>query len=426
MQGSDYQVKTINMMKRAFSTCLSSATAVLAMTIIFFLLVSATCFIPSNNIKSNVLQSTKLIEEEGIKHKICNFFLFRLDNFTDALMMNIAAGVDNKHPVSSAMKTTYHLEEGGRINILEANYQLCNNQYDHLIPVDYERYWHGYLVLLRPLLTLTDYQGIRIILTLFISCLFIFLCYTLYKYGDKYLLGTFLFCSLVFNLWIIPLSLQFSTTFIITFSYCILIVYKRRFNSVRQLLLPMVIIGGITSFFDLLTTPLLTLSIPLSIALYQSNETTKEKWLSTLNSIVAWCFGYATIWINKWLLAHWTVDYQLSDALQQASMRTSTIYENVDMSLKGIFTFLLDYPLLLTVLLFFTLLFIVFNIILYRKNSQEFIHHSMLLLVAALPFFWCLILRNHSVIHHWFVWRVFMASIFAYLLFIRKMRVKKG
>ena len=188
----------------------------------------------------------------------------------------------------------------------------------------------------------------------------------------------------------------------------------------------MVIIGGITSFFDLLTTPLLTLSIPLSIALYQSNETTKEKWLSTLKSIVAWCFGYATIWINKWLLAHWTVDYQLSDALQQASMRTSTIYENVDMSLKGIFTFLLDYPLLLTVLLFFTLLFIVFNIILYRKNSQEFIHHSMLLLVAALPFFWCLILRNHSVIHHWFVWRVFMASIFAYLLFIRKMRVKKG
>ena len=68
MQGSDYQVKTINMMKRAFSTCLSSATAVLAMTIIFFLLVSAACFIPSNNIKSNVLQSTKLIEEEGIKH----------------------------------------------------------------------------------------------------------------------------------------------------------------------------------------------------------------------------------------------------------------------------------------------------------------------------------------------------------------------
>ncbi|MGN0068663.1 MAG: hypothetical protein ACI350_02875 [Prevotella sp.] len=361
----------------------------------------------------------KTMEEEGLKHKISGFFLFRLDNFTDALMMDIAVAVDDAKPIESALSNTYYLEDD-RMSVAKATEKACYGDINNLQPIKYERYWHGYLVTLRPLLLITDYQGIRTLNIIFLSTIFILLCTLLYHYGDKYLCYAFVFTMAVFNVWIIPFSMQFSTTFYIAFIssvFLLIIHHKQNFKHTAFLF---TVTGGFTAFMDLLTTPLLTLALPLTFMVYISKEKYTCNTIRILESVFFWLAGYVMIWVSKWFIAHWMVDYAISDAFNQAVMRTSTSYGDVDMSISGIFKYISNYPSLLYAIIFLILIFLAFNLYLLKKNKNIYITNTPLLLIAIMPFLWCLLLRNHSIIHYWFVWRIFIASLLPFLLFLIK------
>ena len=107
----------------------------------------------------------------------------QFDNYTDALMINTAYSIDNNKPfessflarknyipnvtddiyqdtageLKSSSKYKYHNEVG------ELN-DLVNGE--KVESFEYARYWHGYLIILRPLLAFISLNEIRVIFTI--------------------------------------------------------------------------------------------------------------------------------------------------------------------------------------------------------------------------------------------------------------------
>ena len=392
---------------------------------LFFASIVLVHLIPQNWIKSNVIKSVQTIQSEGLYPNLLNFKLFQLDNFTDAVMHNIAMTGDHKKPVLSAMGNFYYRSESF-LNIANDAEKVAKDQLSNLSKVSYGRYWQGYLVFLKPLLVIFDYSQIRIVYYL----LFVFLIgsisyLTFKKNKNLVLLSSFLLTIVLFNVFIIPLSLQFSTVFIIAFIGIISILLKpiKYANEISYLPL-FFIIGGCTSFFDFLTAPLVTLGLPLLFLVESHQKKWKEKLLMVIKISVVWGIGYSLIWASKWLLGSVLTDVNIfNDAMNSSAKRTSNDYRGMEMTISNIAKFIwkniemygLQVYAYISVIAMALLIFVYTKLV---KSKAVLLNNIYLLLIAMMVPLWFLVLRNHSIQHGWFTWRAASVSVFALILFI--------
>ena len=376
--------------------------------------------IPSRCLYPHASSSLTALDGEGLKYKVAGFPLFRLDNFTDALMVSVAVSAGGDDPLHAALQNSYAVQDD-RMSVVEATQDWMAGRREGVTQIPYARYWHGYLVVLRPLLLATDWSGIRVVNCICFAVLLCCLCIVLRRCGSRRLFWCFLASAAAVNIGLVPLSMQFSSVFYIAFSAMIyLLIYKDRMRATHRMLPFFMVTGGLTAFFDLLTTPLVTLCLPLIV--YLSEVRTAGRRAALFGACAGWGAGYALMWAGKWLLAGWLTGFDIAgDALQQVMVRTSTEYDGFDMSLAGIGSFALRQaaarPWLAVAALAVAVAFAAFTLWCRRTHRQRFRDNSWLLIVAAMPVAWCLLVRNHSVIHYWFVWRVFVVTIFALLLF---------
>ena len=404
-----------------------SIIVIITMVSLCFILSIIPNYIPGHIIKKNLDKSIDIIISDDSEQPICNLIFFKLDNFTDALMLNIANNVNSNTPLKSAMENKYFTDDN--FDIISTTKNIINNDYDNATSVNYTRYWHGNQLFLRPLLLICDYNGIRIVNCICLSFLFIFLCFLLIKNEQRSIAISLCISIIAMNLWIVPLSMQFSTTFYISFlaSIFLLLMLENKNNMKKNIFQFFIVVGGATSFFDLLTTPLITLGIPLIIYTSVINISIREKIYSVVSCSIAWIIGYSFVWISKWCFAHYIIGYDFYDAISSIMFRTSTEYNDFDMSLKGIFDFMINHaPIAFYIASILFILFIIFNLILYYKKKSAFIENSFLLLISSMPIIWCIVLRNHSIIHCSFVWRVFIISMVSYILFINNIYLSKN
>lgn len=137
--------------------------------------------IPSSAIKENVTKSSEYLKQYGekeivdLKYKKEEIFLF-----TDALMLNTAYSIDSENPIESALlarknyipgqtqtiskdreknlgASKIHTDKNGNIFQVDELYGLMHEE-NITESFEYARYWHGYLILLRPLLLVTSYK----------------------------------------------------------------------------------------------------------------------------------------------------------------------------------------------------------------------------------------------------------------------------
>ena len=134
----------------------------IAMIVLFTAAIIAVHFIPKQSIDENIVSSAKTLQEEGFNKRFLNLTIFKADNFTDTYMLNIAASADENHAVDCAL-SNYTFTSGDPDTMAFDTERLAKHDSSDLSRDSYARYWHGYLVFLRPLLTITDYSGIRII-----------------------------------------------------------------------------------------------------------------------------------------------------------------------------------------------------------------------------------------------------------------------
>ena len=137
--------------------------------------------IPSSAIKENVTRSSEYLKQYGekeivdLKYKKEEIFLF-----TDALMLNTAYSIDSENPIESALlaRKNYipgqtqtiskdkeknlgaskaHTDKNGNIFQVDELYGLMHGE-SITESFEYARYWHGYLIFLRPLLLVLNYE----------------------------------------------------------------------------------------------------------------------------------------------------------------------------------------------------------------------------------------------------------------------------
>ena len=181
------------------------------------------------------------------------------------------------------------------------------------------------------------------------------------------------------------------------------------------------VIGGITSFFDLLTAPIVTLSIPLAIYILLTKNITFKKFAYIC---IAWSVGYALLWASKWGVAMLlTTGDIVSSVQEQISLRTSATYQGMEMTLPNIWKFVFDNLRNMDLMLYFwlSILVLVFMFAIYIKyfsGKQAFKQYYPFLIIFLMFPVWFFVLRNHSIQHGWFTWRAIAGMVFSILIFI--------
>jgi len=122
----------------------------------------------------------------------------------------------------------------------------------------YARYWHGYQIVLLPLLELFTYQQLKVFIGCVVAAELVAVAVLLIRKHRMIaeallLVGAFL---LSFG-FMASASLQYATTYLIAFSaLLVFLLFERRLSSRTTGFF--FVIGILTAFFDILSTPLLT------------------------------------------------------------------------------------------------------------------------------------------------------------------------
>lgn len=291
---------------------------------------------------------------------------------------------------------------------------------------DYARYWHGYQVILRPLLEIFSYAQIKYLLMFVIFILFAFTVVVLKQKLNTAIAFLFAVVSIASFIILIPACMQFASVFVIMMSLIIAICkcYKPGEKSYLKWCYAFLIVGMITNFLDLLTAPIITLGVPLVVLLlinlkYHENNLIKRNILTTILCSATWVIGYALTWLSKWVLASLVLKRNvITQSIEQIFFR---IGGNSEYPLNRSYMFRINfrayfgslgsksYVVLGIILIGFILLYIFF-----RKPIKNVIAVIPFLIIAVYPIVWMLVLSNHSQIHAFFVNRILMIMPFAF------------
>lgn len=377
----------------------------------------AVYLIPVENMQRNVEKSMDIFMEEGENPFVLNGYKgSSLDNYTDAIMLGSAVYGEGDEPAAvRAMRVSR--ASGAADAPMESLATYLESRGTEGEHTDYARYWHGYLVLLKPLLCFLDYVQIRILngilLIGMLSWIVLeFLKKKMWRGAAAYLLSV---CS-VFPM-AIPFSLQFSTIFYIG-NIALLLVLKG--NSIwkekDRYLLFFEIVGMCTSYLDFLTYPLFTFGMPMVMCLTLNKEySLKDKLCFFLKNGIAWGIGYTFMWAGKWLVGSLiTGENLLTSVLGIASLRMSG--QAFNESLNRIMAILRNgyiYFNLAGVILAAVVLVWIFVSVWKKRDALNVAELLPLGMAACMPVLWYFVMANHSYIHYWYTFRSLAVSVFA-------------
>lgn len=398
------------------------ATTILGIGIIGGYLILVLVFaLPVGRMHNNMIKSGAAFDSQ-YTFLIDDNITTKIDDFTDALMLMTAGNGEDRNPFTAAVYD-YHYSRGELLpNEVISDFENTENK-----SVQYGRYWHGYLLFLKPLLMFFNYNEIMIITSVVTIALMMGVVYLLVKKGlGKLVIPYGVTAALMFPI-AISLCLQYMGVFAVLnlALICILLFYERIFEREWFFYL-FLIIGMAVCYFDLLTYPVVTLGIPLAVWLVLKN---REKMLSFWNNLkliisgaIAWGIGYAGIWVGKWTLGSIITGKNLFvDAIGAAEERMSTTtvgeisrFQPIGEAVKYIFT--------APVITMFILALVVLIVLLVMKkieiSKEKALDNLWMFVIALIPLAWYMFMANHSSWHIFFTYRTFGVFIFAVTCYV--------
>ena len=387
----------------------------------YLLLVGVYC-IPTQEIDKNLKESLKILDNEGsYPEKISGYYDSRLDNWTDSIML-LTAVHENDSPayVSAALNARSSVSEKKPYEVYIQIYKEKSK--DNLQTTTYGRYWHGYLVLLKPLLYFFNlgeirYLNICVQMLLFSAIVMLLTAKKKVIYIIPILLG-WLFINPISTM----LSLQFTTiTMLVFIQFIIFLLMDEKYKNNSFLVAVHFLLAGIlTSYMDLLTFPLLTLALPLAfwVALDCKNGILKNVFRVVKYSII-WGIGYGGMWAGKWTLGSVVSGTNiLKEAADQAAFRSGYSAADGDFTygklIEKVFNASND------VIIYGAIIALIAMVVwgCYKKT----IHFNLGLAISyaiifLMPFVWYAALGNHSYWHFWFTFRELVICLYAVLMF---------
>ena len=381
--------------------------------------------LPVAPMRENVARGTQVYNLEGnFPELAAGYRSTKLDNDTDATMLANAV-----YPVSDILQDAFSVPMIGYENRSDRLYSLLdyvNHVKGATYVTTYPRYWHGYLIFLKPLLLLFDFSDIRV-LNMTIQFLLIVLCiFQMAKTKHSQYIPAFFLLLIVWNPITISLSFQNSTCFYITIFAILYLLFTKKEIYAISLKLPylFLLVGIVTVYFDFLTYPLVSLGIPLVIWLNETEKSLKQNLKTIIICSIFWGIGYVGMWIEKWILASCILRKNIfTDGLSQFLVRSSNEIEGTVFSKWDCITLqisvLLKWPYFL--LFIGVLIFILLKnrktllIILKSKKECYFVISRFVpyLLLCLYPFIWYCVASNHCYINPKFTYRLLGFTIFA-------------
>lgn len=400
-----------------------------------FLLLVLVYALPAAPIKQHVNESISQFKIEGeYPLEYQGFPGSKRDNFTDALMLNIASDTSSESVLIRSAANYYRTYTGKPVISWLKIYKKAPKSETF---VSYARYWHGYLVFLKPLLTVFNYQQIRMINYLVELLLILYLTLLLAKKGKRQFILPFLCVLTFFPLTVISKSLQFSTVFYPTIISLILITKWHSFFQAKQLYgLFFLLLGMTVNYIDLLTYPAVSLGFALCFYIMMEESAAAQSCLNlpllpvrinpsalrTIHYSFAWLLGYAGMWASKWCISSLVLRQNIiKDAAASISFRTSDSFNGITWSYGDVLSKNLANISKTNLALAVLILIILFAVMLkkgLRPQLSALPKGCGFLLTAFIPFIWYFVLKNHSCIHNFFTYRNFSISLLALLFYI--------
>lgn len=408
--------------KYFFITMLTLFVAIIAGA----LLLLAVYLLPTHEMKANARRSTAIYDYEGVYPQLMSGYkMSQLDNCTDATMVLNAIYPGSDNIIDDAMNV-YRIEYRERTPVGSLT-DFANDVKKETHTLKYSRYWHGYLVLLKPLLLFFDIADIRVInMCLFFSLLIYILLLMQKKEMGNYI-PHFLIAILLLNPLTIPLSLQFSTVSYIMLLAVLCVIRKGKWEW-NQMIFFYLIIGILTAYFDFLTFPLVGLYFPMIFMLMKEKSWKKGTQIVIFGSIM-WIIGYAAMWSGKWLIGSFlTGSNFFADAFGRAAEYTNMEYgdgkvNTLQVIIKNIGV-LIKWPFVIGGV--GVLGWLIKGVLPIKKSlidKARWLVPFGLIMVA--PICWYIAAGTHSYIHYWFTYRELCVSILAFLIFATKLMSEK-
>lgn len=394
----------------------------LIMIVVFSIAMIGTYLLPNERIRAHIAESKELLINQNGNPLFTDYIKgANLDVFTDLLIMNTAMNKGKTEDESVFIRafenSRYSNEEDNSYTSLQEtveNPDIHNNQ-------EYSRYWHGIQTIIRPLLLFFNYEEIRYIFMILIFVLLGISLLLINKNISFMHSMAFLVSMLAVCIFIVPMSIQYSAIFIITLLAVIIVNLLHKKQKAKFIPYLFFIIGGLTTFFDLLTAPLLTLGIPLIIeVLLRSREESlsiKKAFLEIIKLSILWAIAYGTIFFAKWVIASLIMQKDLiTVAINQILFRTNGSEEYPATKIGAIvenFTYLYNNVLLACGIV--TIIGWIIALIKTRKNKINWKKILILLIVSIYPYVWYMVFAGHSTIHAFFTYRIQAIAIFGVL-----------
>lgn len=381
--------------------------------------------LPVEPMQEHVYWSLDMIEKEFEDELLVEGYAATLTgNFTDCLMLEQAVYADGDHSTLDRALHVYRSESYYDPENPEG-WQPGRSLVDYLtdVPqpheVEYGRYWHGYLIFLKPLLLFTSFNSLRLFFSAFQLFLTGIVVVLMTQRGKTGMAAAFLVS--------LPFLYYFSTYASLSQSVCLygmlaaviaMLLWDERMEQRGTVGLFFLGAGMLTSYFDLLTYPLVTLCYPLGVYLYLHEDTLKENLKKMALFSGEWGLGYLWMWGSKWILA---------DMLSQGNVVQNALANVADRTqnaegygkIRGFFHVLslnLE-PFANKGFLLFVIILLVAALCMLVKNKRQRGRKLSVMIpylcLAVYPLGWWFLAQNHSEEHWIFTCRIFAVTVFA-------------
>ena len=358
--------------------------------------------IPTDRIRENIARGVDIYHSETNFYMFSDGYLSTMnDNDSDSVILSITA-YSTGNPLKDALSSEYPSVISGEenapriLNILSYSH-FHPDQYQFL---SYSRYWHGYVTVLKPFFYFFDFADARVFNYICQLCLYMYVGYLLIKNNkSQYSLAYFVLLA-IFNPVIIALAFQYSPcTYIMLIAMCILLKYQTFLEEKHMIPCFFMILGIITSYFDFLTFPFVTLGIP-TVILILNNDATVVKFKKCFLCGFLWCFGYVGMWSGKWLLGSLFLDQNLlEEAIYYIKHRTGHINPEITRlgALINVCSVLAKWPYLLLSVAVFIFLFIKYIVPVIKAKEFKYFLQKILpfIFVGLYGIIWILFTYEH-------------------------------
>lgn len=382
--------------------------------------------IPREKIMDKLEESADYMCGKNLYYKVGNSDTSIIDIYSDSILLNIAYHFDDEAPLTSVMKAEFY-----RNTVMDfANKNLKEAISDNpAVNAEYLRYWHGSLVIIRPLLTILNVREMYILNTVVLIGLFLLLMFMLIR--RKYIVPAvgFVLASLSVSIWFVSMDFEYIWMFLIMLACSIISVKFSDKDRAKGFIVLMLIMGMVTNFIDFLTVETLSLSTPLLLTvwiMYRRNKPSeiRDLVLYSVKACIAWLIGYGGMWTMKWITAAIVLKKNvLPYVTGHIEERLVGNYEGSIFS--GIFTGLWknissmapwDYGAFGVVIGILIVIIIAYYCFVYKVKKPDKNAIVLFALVGLIPYIRYIIMINHSNMHWFYTYRAQFVTVLAIVM----------